>query len=55
MQYTKTHSSVFDLVTLPWGLVSLRHSHGYRFGQDDMYVLVKLKAAYHEIHVREKG
>ena len=26
------------------GLVSLRHSHGERFGQNDIYVLVKLKA-----------
>mmetsp|Transcript_92973 Transcript_92973/g.299229 ORF Transcript_92973/g.299229 Transcript_92973/m.299229 type:complete len:477 (+) Transcript_92973:117-1547(+) len=26
------------------GLVSLRHSHGFRFGQGDIYVLVRLRA-----------
>eukprot|EP00434_Breviolum_minutum_P042529 symbB.v1.2.037858.t1/scaffold5712.1/size24325/1 len=33
------------------GLVSLRHSHGYRFGQDDLYVLVKLKAKNETINI----
>merc|ERR1712226_893348 len=26
------------------GVVSLRHSHGFRFGQADIYVLVKVRA-----------
>ena len=25
------------------GVVSLRHSHGFRFGQGDLYVVVKLR------------
>eukprot|EP00933_Yihiella_yeosuensis_P014752 TRINITY_DN13090_c1_g1_i1.p1 TRINITY_DN13090_c1_g1~~TRINITY_DN13090_c1_g1_i1.p1 ORF type:complete len:479 (+),score=102.63 TRINITY_DN13090_c1_g1_i1:107-1543(+) len=33
------------------GVVSLRHSHGVRFGQGDIYVLVKLRADSEEIHV----
>lgn len=33
------------------GLVSLQHSHGYRFGQDDLYVLVKLKAKNESIRI----
>lgn len=31
------------------GVVSLRHSHGFRFGQGDIYVLVKLRAENEEI------
>ena len=33
------------------GLVSLRHSHGYRFGQDDLYVVVKLQALQETISI----
>jgi len=33
------------------GVVSLRHSHGYRFGQGDIYVLVKLRADSEDITV----
>ena len=33
------------------GLVSLRHSHGYRFGQDDIYVVVKLQALEETIRI----
>jgi len=35
------------------GIVSLRHSHGYRFGQGDIYVVVKLRAASEEINMDE--
>lgn len=31
------------------GVVSLRHSHGFRFGQGDIYVLVKLRATNEDI------
>lgn len=31
------------------GVVSLRHSHGFRFGQGDIYVLVKLRAENEDI------
>lgn len=33
------------------GVVSLRHSHGYRFGQDDIYVVVKLRAENEAINI----
>jgi len=33
------------------GLVTLRHSHGYRFGQGDVYVTVKLRAASDELTI----
>ena len=33
------------------GVVSLRHSHGYRFGQGDIYVVVKLRAESEDITV----
>merc|ERR1712061_212533 len=36
------------------GLVSLRHSHGFRFGQDDLYVLAKIRATREEITIDEK-
>jgi len=35
------------------GIVSLRHSHGYRFGQDDIYVVAKLRADIEEITIDE--
>jgi 8-oxo-dGTP pyrophosphatase MutT (NUDIX family)/nicotinamide mononucleotide (NMN) deamidase PncC len=35
------------------GVVSLRHSHGRRFGQSDLYVLVKLRAETEAIVVQE--
>lgn len=33
------------------GVVSLRHMHGVRFGQSDLYVVVLLQAATEEIHM----
>ena len=33
------------------GVVSMRHSHGYRFGQGDLYVVVKLLATTEEINM----
>ena len=36
------------------GLVSLRHSHGRRFGQGDLYVVVRLNATSEEI-VLDRG
>lgn len=35
------------------GVVSLRHSHGFRFGQGDLYVLVKLRAEKEDIVMDE--
>jgi len=35
----------------PVGVVSLRHNHGYRFGQGDIYVLVRLRATFETIEV----
>ncbi|CAJ1329570.1 unnamed protein product [Effrenium voratum] len=35
------------------GLVSLRHSHGVRFGQGDIYVIVKLQAVNETIQIDE--
>ena len=32
------------MATMLDGVVSLRHSHGRRFGQGDIYALVRLKA-----------
>jgi 8-oxo-dGTP pyrophosphatase MutT (NUDIX family) len=36
------------------GVVSLRHSHGFRFGQGDIYVVVKMKADNETITVDTK-
>jgi 8-oxo-dGTP pyrophosphatase MutT (NUDIX family) len=36
------------------GVVSLRHKHGVRFGQGDLYVLVKLRATKEEISIDTK-
>jgi len=36
------------------GLVSLRHSHGFRFGQGDLYVVVKLRATNEDIALSEE-
>eukprot|EP00929_Paragymnodinium_shiwhaense_P032574 TRINITY_DN18029_c1_g1_i1.p1 TRINITY_DN18029_c1_g1~~TRINITY_DN18029_c1_g1_i1.p1 ORF type:complete len:500 (+),score=61.87 TRINITY_DN18029_c1_g1_i1:101-1501(+) len=33
----------------PEGVVSIRHSHGFRFGQGDLYVVVKLRAEKEDI------
>jgi len=33
------------------GIVSLRHSHGYRFGQGDIYVVAKLQADNEDIKI----
>ena len=35
------------------GVVSMRHSHGYRFGQGDIYVVVKLRATTEKITMDE--
>jgi ADP-ribose pyrophosphatase YjhB (NUDIX family) len=36
------------------GVVSLRHSHGFRFGQGDVYVVVKLRATTDSIAMDER-
>ena len=39
------------VVTVLDGVVSMRHSHGRRFGQGDIYAIVRLKAESEEIHL----
>ena len=36
------------------GVVSLRHAHGRRFGQGDLYVIVRLRATSDAIHLDER-
>lgn len=39
----------------PMGVVTLRHSHGYRFGQGDVYVTVRVNGCVHYRFGRSKS